>query len=38
MVESDFLAAQRENLVRAHGYEANCFLTPKELRSQKELF
>jgi GDPmannose 4,6-dehydratase len=38
MVESDYLAAQRENLVRAHGYEANCFVNPEELPSQKELF
>jgi GDP-D-mannose dehydratase len=38
MVESDYQAARREGLVRAHGYEAYRFHESTELAFQKELF
>jgi GDPmannose 4,6-dehydratase len=38
MVESDYQAARRDGLVRAHGYEAYSFHESSELAFQKELF
>ena len=38
MVESDYQAAQRDGLVRAHGYEPYSFHESKDLAFQKELF
>jgi GDPmannose 4,6-dehydratase len=38
MVESDYQAARRDGLVRAHGFEAYSFHESTELAFQKELF